>query len=276
MTHNERYEELAALQALGTPLGAEGEEFSRHLAECPICRQLLQEWQEAASALATSAPAVSPRPEVRRRILASLDAASPESGANAPAAFQAGSATRPPASGAGRRGGPSAPWLFAAAASLLLVMALWDDAALRRERERLRGESFELSERVASAEKSLARRDLQVRVLDSDDVRMMTLGGKAPQPEARGKVFWSPRAKRGVLLAGNLKPLPSDKQYELWVFSKGKPVRAGVFDVDASGRALMESPDLSEIEAAQNFAVTVEPRGGVSSPTGPIVLAGAA
>jgi anti-sigma-K factor RskA len=37
---------------------------------------------------------------------------------------------------------------------------------------------------------------------------------------------------------------------------------------------LVESPDLSAIASAQNFAVTVEPRGGLPAPSGPIVLVG--
>jgi anti-sigma-K factor RskA len=53
-------------------------------------------------------------------------------------------------------------------------------------------------------------------------------------------------------------------------------VDAGVFDVDPSGRALVESKDLTAISTAENFAVTVEPRGGVPQPTGPIVLGGTA
>jgi anti-sigma-K factor RskA len=110
-------------------------------------------------------------------------------------------------------------------------------------------------------------------VLESDDVQMLLLGGKGPQPSARGRVFWSPKAQRGVLVAANLTPLPPDHQYELWVFQKGKPVSAGVFDVDPQGRALFESTQFPEAEA-QNFAVTIEPRGGVPAPTGPIVLVG--
>jgi anti-sigma-K factor RskA len=120
----------------------------------------------------------------------------------------------------------------------------------------------------------VARRDLRVKVLESDDVKVLFLGGKDPQPSARAKVFWSEKAKTGMLLAGNLAPLPADKQYELWVFAEGKPVAAGVFDVDASGRALFESTSLPGVAAAQNFAVTIEPRGGVAQPTGPIVLVG--
>src|SRR4029077_10201478 len=120
--------------------------------------------------------------------------------------------------------------------------------------------------------REIARRDLRVRVLESEDVRILSLAGKDPQPDARARVFWSEKAKRGILLAGILAALPAGKQYELWVFDQGKPVAAGVFDADPEGRAFHESPNLAAIAAAQNFAVTVEPRGGVAAPTGPIVL----
>lgn len=258
MAHNEQHEELAALQALGIPLGSEAAEFARHLSECDVCAALVAEGRLAATSLAVDAPAVRPRPEIRERILREIRE-----------------------SGNGRRetGDVRPPvfprWVLAAAAVLAIAFLLWDDARLRRDREDLRSQTADLSGRLTTAQQGLARRDLQVRVLESDDVRVLFLGGKAPQPDARAKVFWSDRAKRGVLVAGNLAPLPAGKQYELWVFSKGKPVPAGVFDADTSGRALVESPDLSAISSAENFAVTVEPTGGVPAPTGPIVLLGA-
>jgi len=251
MAHNERYEELAALQALDIPLGSEAAEFERHQAECDVCTALVAELRSSATALSVAAVPVKPHPELRERILREVAAdARP-----APPRF--------------------APWLFAAAAVLALAFLLWDDARLRREREDLRSQTADLSSRLSSAQQGLARRDLQVRVLESEDVRVLFLGGKDPQPDARGKVFWSSKAKRGVLVAGNLAALPPGKQYELWVFSKGKPVPAGVFDADPSGRALFESSDLSAVESAENFAVTIEPAGGVAAPTGPIVLVGA-
>jgi anti-sigma-K factor RskA len=260
MMHNERLEDLAALEALDVSLGGDAEEFARHLAECAICRALLAEGREAAALLSAAAPPISPRPEVKRRLMAAI--AAPSSAA-------------PTAPAQGAPSGRLVPWLLAAAAALLFVFFVWDDARLRRERSDLRSQTAYLAGRLTSAERDLARRDLQARVLESEDVRVLELSGKDPQPGARAKVFWSPRAKRGVLVAGNLQPLPSGKQYELWVFSKGKPVPAGVFDADARGRALAESPDLSSIDTAQNFAVTIEPAGGVPAPTGPIVLVGA-
>lgn len=254
MAHNERFEELIALQAMGIPLGEEADALARHLEEgCDVCEQLLPELRVAATALAAQAPPIAPRPELRGEILGSLG---PSRTAAAPAIV-------------------SWPrWLLGVAAAMLVAILVKDDMKLRREREELRNRAVQLAQNLDTARRDLARRDLRVRVLESDDVKILSLGGKDPQPSARARVFWSETAKRGILLAGNLASLPADKQYELWVFDKGKPVPAGVFDADASGRALFESSDLSAIATAQNFAVTIEPRGGMPQPTGPIVLVG--
>lgn len=261
MAHNDHFEELAALQALGIPLGGEAVEFARHLDGCSECKALIADLEAASTAFAAQTSPVAPRPAVRQAI---LRAVSGQSGTKEPG-------TKVPS--AAKRG--YGAWAFAIAATLALIFFVNDDARLRRDREELRSRTADLSSRLESAQKNLARRDLQARVLESEDVRMMFLGGKDPQPAARAKVFWSQKAGRGILVAGNLAPLPAGKQYELWVFAKGKPVPAGMFDADSSGRAMMESSDLAAIAAAENFAVTVEPRGGMPAPTGPIVLVGA-
>ncbi|HEY3172886.1 MAG TPA: anti-sigma factor [Thermoanaerobaculia bacterium] len=251
--HSERHEELVSLAALGLPLEDDAAEYARLLEEpCPECARLLPELRFAASSLAATVPPRRPRPSLRDDLLASL-----------------GPARRPDS-----RRAPVAGWAFAAAAAVLFVLIALDDARLRRQREELRARNFELAQAVETSRSDLARRDLRARVLESDDVRMLFLGGKGPQPNARAKVFWSERAKRGVLVAGNLAPLAPDRQYQLWVFVDGKPVDAGVFDADPSGRALFESKDLAAIRTAENFAVTVEPRGGLPQPSGPIVLLG--
>jgi hypothetical protein len=252
MPHSPRHEELVAALAAGMGLGADAAELDRVLAEgCAPCEELRADLHAAAAALAAGTRPVPPPPELRERILGSLGPS------RAPA--------RPPSGVAWR--------VLAAAAALLLVAVGLDDARLRRAREDLRSRSADLAGRLQSAQAQLAERALRARVLESDDVQMMLLGGAGSQPGARGRVFWSPRARRGVLVAASLAALPADRQYELWVFLKGKPVNAGVFDVDASGRALFESAGFPEPEA-QNFAVTVEPRGGVPAPTGPVVLVG--
>lgn len=252
MAHNERHEDLVAALALGMPSGEDRAEIERHLGGgCARCEELLADFRGAATALAAAGPEAAPPPELRAKILGALG----------------------PSRVAPRASGPSAWRALAAAAALLVVAVGLDDARLRREREDLRSRSADLGERLRSAETALAERTLRARVLESDDVQMMILGGKDPQPQARARVFWSERARRGIIVASNLAPLPSDRQYELWVFQSGKPIAAGVFDADAQGRAIFESTDFPE-PRAQNFAVTIEPRGGVPAPTGPAVLVG--
>ncbi|MEP6767717.1 MAG: anti-sigma factor [Acidobacteriota bacterium] len=293
--HSERFEELAALHALGIPLESAEEEFALHLAGCATCKGLMDDFNASAAALSATVQPVAPPAAVRARILGSL-ASAPDISPRSVAPRDGAPVSKGSAAAGSRRS--VAPWIFAAAAGLLFLLLLTDDARLRREREDLRSqvaafgaragegedlrkqtaalqeEKATLSDKLASAQRSLARRDLQARVLESDDVLMLFLQGKAPQPGARGRVFWSTRAGRGVVVAGNLDVLPAGKQYELWAFSGGKPVPAGVFDADKAGRVLFESKDLSRIGTPEKFAVTVEPRGGVEAPTGPIVLVG--
>jgi anti-sigma-K factor RskA len=254
MVHNERHEELVAGAALGLPLGKEQAELDGHLAEgCATCEGLLSDFRRASTALAAGVPESAPPPALKARILGSLG----------PSRRSETAAAR-----------PSFAWrAFAAAAVLGLIVLGVDDARLRRQREELRSQSAALAEELRTAETALAERVLRARVLESDDVQMILLGGQGPQPEARARVFWSGRARRGILVASNLAPLPPDKQYELWVFLDGKPVNAGVFDADPNGRALFESTEFPDSEA-EAFAVTVEPRGGVSAPTSTPLLVG--
>lgn len=260
VSDRERLEELAALQALGA-IEAGSPEWTAWLEGAgPEEEALLAELRLAASALSVSAGSVAPKAGARERLLASLGPS------RAPARPRTGGAVR---------------WLALAAAVALLLVAGINEWNWRRQRVLLVGRTAELLRQLQTTEEKLsasrvekARQELYRQVLESDDVRVLLLGGKDPQPSARARVFWSQRAGRGVVVAGNLAALPPDKQYELWVFENGKPVPAGVFDADSSGRVLFESADLSFVSAAQNFAVTIEPKGGLPAPTGPIVLIG--
>jgi anti-sigma-K factor RskA len=51
---------------------------------------------------------------------------------------------------------------------------------------------------------------------------------------------------------------------------------AGVFDVDAEGRAELEVSDMPVDVPIAGLAVTLEPRGGLPAPSGKILLHGKA
>jgi anti-sigma-K factor RskA len=84
----------------------------------------------------------------------------------------------------------------------------------------------------------------------------------SPDPSSLATVYWNKQSK-DVYLHVNKMPKPSaDKQYQLWALVDGKPVDAGVFDMDQNIVTLK----MKNIPRAQAFAVTLEKRGGSPSP----------
>jgi hypothetical protein len=80
-----------------------------------------------------------------------------------------------------------------------------------------------------------------------------------------------------MLTAADLPPAPAGKAYQLWFIAEGKPPMPGsVFQPDARGHAEMHENIPPEGRTAAVFAVTLEPEGGTSAPTGEMYLKGSA
>jgi anti-sigma-K factor RskA len=112
----------------------------------------------------------------------------------------------------------------------------------------------------------------RLTLLQDPDTRIVSLDGLPPSPEARARMLWNPRTG-GLLVTAALPPVPEGKVYELWAIAAGKPVPAGLFGVDPSGRATVPVGLLAGVDQVDVFAVTLEPAGGVPAPTGPMYLA---
>jgi anti-sigma-K factor RskA len=280
--------DLAALDALGA---LDPEDRARLDAALGRGDPELEEARRAAQRVAellllVPAPLV-PSAHLRERVLASVRRRGSRAAARP---------TRAP--GRLRR---SVPWLLAAASLVLALLAGLQGLRLREslvaEHEALADErqalAFEreavAAERAArlEAERQLAglrigcqdcdRERLQlVALLDTlaaPDARVTTLVGRGTAEGARATTWIDPRDGHLVLLARQLPPAPPDRSYQLWVIESGTPRSAGVFDADAAGAARHQLA-LDAVPAADAaLAVTLEPRGGVPAPTGPIVLA---
>jgi anti-sigma-K factor RskA len=71
-----------------------------------------------------------------------------------------------------------------------------------------------------------------------------------------------------------LPPAPADKSYQLWLVPmNGAPISAGVFN-PTSGQMSHMMMKVPAGLAAKEFAVSLEPAGGMPQPTGPMVLVG--
>ncbi len=229
----DRFDDLKEAYALGTLPEDERLWFEGYLAEHPELHAEVDDLVSVANLLALAPPEHEPPPELRRKLLSSIE------GAMGMTAL----AERSPL-GARLRGlfGPGG--LAAAAAVLLAVVGLFAwNASLRGENEDLRGE-------------------LQNR-------RTHELQGSGTARDARGEVIELGDG-RGVLVAENLPSVPEDRVYEAWIMRGQHSEPAGLFEPREEGTAAM--PLEGSLEGADAVAVTLEPLGGSSAPTSDILL----
>lgn len=129
-----------------------------------------------------------------------------------------------------------------------------------------------LEREVAALNDQLAVYRSAADLLRDPATQVVTLRGLGPSPRATGRVIWH-RAAGGQLFVANLPPAPPGKAYELWTIGGGTPRPAGVFFVDAEGRATHRVEPTEAGKPVKVFVVTLEPERGVPAPTGPRVLA---
>ena len=136
---------------------------------------------------------------------------------------------------------------------------------VRREafafRERLREEEAARRARAAADQRV-------VELLGDPATRVIALRGVGPGAAAQGRVMWSEPAGGHIFVSGLPAP-PDGKAYAVWAVQGGKPRLAASLAVDATGRGSQPLPPLGAVEA---FVVTLEPVGGSTAPTGPVVL----
>jgi anti-sigma-K factor RskA len=74
-------------------------------------------------------------------------------------------------------------------------------------------------------------------------------------------------------MAGNLPETPAGKVYKIWAIAE-TPVPAGLFKIGPGSRVAMPLSSLPADKSYVKFAVTLEPEGGLPSPSGAMHLFG--
>jgi len=101
-----------------------------------------------------------------------------------------------------------------------------------------------------------------MRMMHDTNMSMIRMHGVQRHPNNSAMVFWDKRTKDVYLMADNLPQPPQGMQYQLWAIVDGKPVDAGLINMDTGN---MLEP-LKNIPLAQAFAITLEKAGGSESP----------
>jgi anti-sigma-K factor RskA len=263
--HGELHEQ-AEPYVLGSLTAAARARFETHLHECGECQSTIRSLSAVADALALTVPQQEPASALRARVLGSL-------GVAATAGLKISPSRRPASS--------LAPWL-AAAASIAIAVALAAYAAALRARvgefERelrqatLRADSSE--RQIADLRRALAEGASQMAVLAAPDLQRTDLAGQPPAPQSSGRAFWS-RSRGLVFTASNLPAPPAGRTYQLWVLTRQPaPISAGLFKPDSGGRVTARFDTPLDLPQPIGMAVTIEPEGGVSAPTGDKYLVG--
>ncbi|MGI8565700.1 MAG: anti-sigma factor domain-containing protein [Pyrinomonadaceae bacterium] len=140
----------------------------------------------------------------------------------------------------------------------------------------LQSEVARLTRRSSDLQNELARQREAEPIVTAPDSRVIALTGTGVAPGARGRLVYDRRGGNVIFNAYDLPPAPPGKAYQLWLIADGKPQSAGVFTTDEAGRAVLRGQVPAGGRRASAFAVTLEPAGGSSAPTGDKYLLGKA
>ncbi len=254
---------LAPAYALGALDADERRAFEAHASTCQACAAEVRSLTRITAGLAQTPMQVSPRPELRDRVLAAVGAS--------PATHHV--RVRPSAA----RSSPITAWLPAAAVLVLAAgfgIYAWD------QRNRIRGLDARLdastdgmrasAQTLADARRTAAEAQRAVAVLTAPDLVRIDLAGQGDAPLASGRALWS--RQRGMVFSGtNLPPLPAGRVYQVWVITDDPaPISAGLLAADGSA-VFMTPPDIRPPTAV---AVTIEPAPGTAAPTANPFLVG--
>ena len=67
--------------------------------------------------------------------------------------------------------------------------------------------------------------------------------------------------------------IANDRDYQLWMIRGEEKISAGLLVTQAGGGGTLRvAAELLEVGAPDAFAISIEPKGGMPQPTGPIVL----
>lgn len=155
-------------------------------------------------------------------------------------------------------------WKLVAAACFIGLLAVGYWAYTSNEKYR------DLAARQSATEREAAQKSAELdslyaeaNVMRNPDVKMVKMPGTPNAPQALTTVFWDSTKQDVYLFVNNLPQPASDKQYQLWALLDGKPIDLGMLEL-RQNRLLVR---MKNVQKAQAFAITLEPKGGSQNPT---------
>jgi anti-sigma-K factor RskA len=239
---------------LGELSERERTEVEKNLVQYPALREELTRVEETQEKLLMDA-AIAPKASIKANLFAQIDnTASPKAKV---VAMPSSSSVR--------------IWKYAVAASVTIALIASFQAYYYWNKWRtsetsltqLTAQNQRMAEDYNRVNQHLDKMENDLEVVNNPAFKRVMMMGTPNAPQSMAYVYWNESSKEVYLSIQSLKQLSKDNQYQLWAIIDGKPVDAGVFDGDVAG--LLKMKDIASGAAA--FAVTIEPRGGKTTPT---------
>ena len=101
------------------------------------------------------------------------------------------------------------------------------------------------------------------KIFKSDNLSLVEMKNNAGGQASSANIYWDSASAAVYMVIKDLPPLPQTKQYQLWALIDGKPKDLGVFN--ATGKRVILK--MKNCKKATAFSITVEPKGGNTSPS---------
>jgi len=272
-------DELAGLYVLDALEAAESEAVRAHLRDCDQAHQEFAELGGVVPALAELFEPVDGPAALKSRVMAAVAAAGvPAAAAGVPARLPSSSPAVPAAATSQAEmdarlweppaiEGPqphsqprrqsSLGWGMAAAAVMVIaVLGAWNVVLQSRA-----GEVEQRAQMIARA----------IAASTDPDAEVAVLRGTGPAQGASGFAAF-PSDGDGYIVLVDLPAAPAGQTYQAWYLVDGQANSAGLLTVGSDGYAVLSGIDGRE--DAQQIALTIEPAGGVDTPSADPIVAG--
>ncbi|MDI1313403.1 anti-sigma factor [Prosthecobacter sp.] len=304
MMDQERFEELAAMNALGMLENDEKRSLDGAVARDKELRMLAMELEQTTAELAYLIEPVEPPANMKKRIRAKMRATGVKGVGVSRGVVIGGIGWALAASFA-----VTSIWLWReqagltqqlAAASRAIapvnsVIPVVDDGKTRTLEEELkkRRDEFEAQKLALATEiESLHKSETEVKTQNAkltaevaalkqqekeSKLQVATLQSKVWEyRRSEMLVVWDEKRSQGVVMLDKMPKVESDKDYQLWVVDPNKPnpVSAGVVTVDDKGFVKASFKPVDAVTGEAKFALSVEKKGGVPKSEGQLLMVG--
>jgi anti-sigma-K factor RskA len=163
----------------------------------------------------------------------------------------------------GPTGTPFIPRLVAAASIILFLATGYLYYQTKQENKDLASTNDRLSVSLDTTRHILNRIIDETKVVSDPNTMVVNMVGTTVAPKSSANIYWDSASTSVYLVVKNMPKLPSDKQYQLWALIDKEKVDLGVFDA-TDDKVILK---MKNTKKAQAFAITIEKKGGSSSPT---------